>query len=102
MFKRIALTLTFLAAFSAVGLTYADSAQAWRYGYGRPYTSYYAGPGVPYYGGYRSYRTAYYGPSPYYYGAPAPYVVGPPVYRSYYRAPYYYGPGPGVSVSFGY
>ena len=93
MFKRIALVLTFLAAFSLVGSALAPQAQAWRGGWGRPYGAYYAPPRAysAYYGGY-----GYAAPRAYYYG-------GPRVYRSYYApAPVYYGPGPGVAVSVGY
>ena len=99
MFKRIILTLLFVAAFSTVGLGLSNQAQAWRGGYyGRPYRAYYAP------------RAAYYGPSavPYrsYY---APRYVRP-YYPTYYAAPaypvyydsYYYGPPAGVSVSFGF
>ena len=100
MFKRIMLTLTFLAAFSTVGLGMAGSASAWRGWYGAPYRSYYYGPRV--YSSYVPYR-AY---SPYY----APYYYSPRVYTAYpydayaypyaYPASYYYGPR--VAVSFGY
>jgi len=90
MFKKIALTLTFVAAFFAAGLSFNAPAQAWRY-WGSPYASYYYGPPRAYYGYYAPYRTYYYG--------------GPVVYRNYYSgpvypAPYYYSPG--VSVAFGY
>ncbi len=99
MFKRIALTLTFIAAFSMVGLSLAPSAEAWRY-WGRPYASNYYGPPRAYYRGYAPYRTYYGSPYRAYYGSP--YVVAPRVYRSYYAPPYYYAPGPGFSVSVGY
>ena len=85
MFKRIFLTLAFLAAFSTVGLGLSSSANAWRY-WGRPYGAYYYGPPrVAYYGGYAPYR-AYY--APYY----APYY-GPRVYTAGYPYDYYYGYG---------
>jgi hypothetical protein len=84
MFKRILLTLTFIAAFSAVGIGVSNQAQAWRggYYYGRPYGAYYA-------------------PSAYYYG---PAVVGPVAvpYRAYYAPryirPYYYYATPAYPV----
>ena len=93
MFKRIALTLTFVAAFAAAGLSFNTPAQAWRY-WGSPYSSYYYGPPRAYGGGYYApYRTYYYG--------------GPMVSRGYYSAnyygpsPYYYGaPGPRVVIGF--
>jgi hypothetical protein len=89
MFKRIALTLTFVAAFAAAGLSFNTPAQAWRY-WGGPYASYYYGPPRAAYGYYAPYRTYYYG--------------GPMVYRSYYSgyspAPYYYRPG--VRVAWGF
>jgi hypothetical protein len=98
MFKRIMLTLTFIAAFSTVGIGLSNQAQAWRGGYyARPYGAYYAP------------RAVYYGPAvvPYraYYAAPAvvqPYPVyyAPPAYPVYYNN--YYAPPAGVSVSFGY
>jgi hypothetical protein len=90
MFKRIALVMTFLAAFAVAGSSLAPQAQAWRGGWGTPYRSYYYGPPR-----YSYYRGGYYAPYRAYYG--------PRVYRSYYGpAPYYYGPGPGVAVTFGY
>jgi len=90
MFKRIALLLTFVAAFSAAGLSFNTPAEAWRY-WGGPYASYYYGPPRAYGGGYYApYRTYYYG--------------GPMVYRSYYYgsypAPYYYGPSARVAWGF--
>jgi hypothetical protein len=100
MFKRIALTLTFVAALITAGLTFASPAQAWRYYGGGPYGGrYYSGPRVSYYSPYRPYRA--------YYGYGGPYVVAPRVYRPYYYDSYYYGRpvyynSPGVSVSFGY
>jgi hypothetical protein len=100
MFKRIALTLTFVAALATAGLTFATPAQAWRYYGGRPYANRYYGPRTSYYAPYRSYRS--------YYGYRGPVVVAPRVYRPYYYNPYYapYGPevyysSPGVSFSFG-
>jgi hypothetical protein len=91
MIKRIALALTFVAAFAAAGLSFNTPAQAWRY-WGSPYASYYYGPPRAYGGGYYApYRTYYYG--------------GPMVSRGYYSggpyypAPYYYN-RPGVRVAF--
>ena len=97
MFKKTALALTFVAAFSAVGLSYTNSAQAWR-DWGRPNAVYYGAP-------YVAPRAAYYAPYGAYYGGPV--VVGPRVirpYRTYYAGPdvYYYGPRRGVSVSVGF
>jgi hypothetical protein len=97
MFKRIAITLTFVAALITAGLTFAIPAQAWRY-YGSPYGARYYGPRVSYYAPYRPYRA--------YYGYGGPYVVAPRVYRPYYDS-YYYGPpvyysSPGVSLSVGF
>lgn len=95
MFKRIALALTFVAAFSVAGLSFSNSADAWRY-LGRPYAARYVGPPRAY--GYRAPYRAYYA---------APYIA-PRVYRPYYSSyyagpsPYYYAPRGGVSVSFGY
>ena len=43
MFKHIMLTLTFAAAFGAAGLCLTDKAEA-RWGWNRPYVSYYYGP----------------------------------------------------------
>lgn len=92
MFKRIMLTLTFVAAFSAAGAGLTNIAEAWR-GWGRPHRAYYA-PRA-YYGNYVPYR-AYYRP----YYAPRLYR---PYYTNYYAYPdYYYGPRSGVSVSFGF
>jgi hypothetical protein len=90
MFKRIALTLTFVAAFSMAGLSFNTPAQAWRY-WGGPYASYYYGPPRVYSGYYAPYRSYYYG--------------GPIVTRSYYSGPYYPAPyyyRPGVRVAFGF
>jgi hypothetical protein len=81
MFKRIALSLMFVSAFSAASLVMPVSADARRY-WRRPYVSYYYGsPRASYYYGapYRSYRGWY----------------GPRYYRPYY-SPYYYGYGPGA------
>ena len=90
MFKRIMLSLTFLATFGMVGVGLADTSQARRY-WGGPRVSYYHGPPVYY----RSYRP-FYGPryyDSYYYGSPR-----------YYGSPgYYYGaPRGGVHFSFGF
>lgn len=97
MFKRIALVLTFLAAFIAAG-SICHQAHAWRGGYySRPYAAYY-GPRAVYYGPPVAPYRAYYPPAvvqPYY-----PAYYAPPAYPVYYNN--YYAPGPGVSVSFGY
>jgi hypothetical protein len=100
MVKRILLALTFIAAFSMVGLSLPNQAQAWRggYYYGRPYGAYYA-PRAVYYGPTVVPYRAYYAPRvvrPYYY--PAPVYYGNP-YSGY--PDYYYG-SPGVSVSVGF
>jgi hypothetical protein len=93
MLKRILLGLTFIAAFTTVGIGIPDSAEAWRRWGVRPYASYYYGPPRSYYyNSYVPYR-AYYGPRFYrpYYG------------RYYYGGPgYYYGPRSGMSVSVGF
>ena len=98
MLKRIALALTFLAAFSAAGIGISSQAQAWRgYYYGRPYGAYYA-PRAVYYGPTVVPYRAYYAPTvvqPYY-----PAYYAPPAYPVYYNN--YYAPPAGVSVSFGY
>jgi hypothetical protein len=90
MLRRVLLALTFLSAFSFVGIGVTDTAEAWRR-WGRPYVSYYYGPPRAYpYGAYVPYR-AYYGPR------------YRPFYRSYYYGYpdyYYYGPRSGVAVSF--
>ncbi len=97
MFKRILLSLTFLAAFNLAGIGLTNSANAWRGWVGRPYGAYYA---PRYYSRGYPYRS-FYGPRIYrpyyssYYAYPA-YPVYP--YPNYY----YYGPGSGVSVSFGF
>ena len=86
MFKKIALALTFVTAFSVAGLSLTNTADAWRYRYwgGRPYVSYYYGaPRVYNYGYYAPYRVPY---RTYYYG---PRVVQP--YTAYYGPGYYYG-----------
>ena len=63
MFKRILLTLTFIAAFSTVGIGLSNQAQAWRGGYyGRPYGAYYA-PRAVYYGPAVVPYRAYYAPA---------------------------------------
>ena len=100
MFKRIMLTLTFIAAFSTVGIGLSNQAQAWRGGgfYGRPYGGYY-GPRVAYYGAPVVPYRAYYGPrvvAPYY-----PVYYAQPAYPVYYSNGYYPAPG-GVSVSVGF
>ena len=102
MVKKIVLAVTFVAAFSAVGLSYTKSAQAWR-DWGRPNAVYYGG------GAYVAPRAAYYA-APYetYYGGPVvagPVAVAPRAYRpyrAYYAAPegYYYGPS--TAYSYGY
>ena len=97
MFNRILLTLTFIAAFSTIGIGLSNQAQAWRGGYyGRPYGAYYA-PRAVYYGPAVVPYRAYYGPrivQPYY-----PVYYAPPAYPVYYNN--YYAPPAGVSVSFG-
>ena len=100
MFKRIMLTLTFIAAFSTIGIGLSNQAQAWRGGfYGRPYGAYYApAPRAVYYGPTVVPYRAYYGPRvvrpyyPVYYAAPS----YPVYYDGYYPAP------AGVSVSVGF
>ena len=97
MFKRILLSLSFVAAFCTAGFCLSNQAEAWRGGYyGRPYyvprAAYYRPAVVPY--------RAYYGPRvvrpvyPAYYAAPAY-----PVYYGGYYGGYYPG---GVSVSVGF
>jgi hypothetical protein len=84
--------LTFITAFSFVGVGVTDTAEAWRL-WGRPYRAYYAAPRTFYYGDYRPYRSYYHEPSYY-----RPYYGG-----YYYGEPrYYYGPGSGVAVSVGF
>jgi hypothetical protein len=100
MFKRILLTLTFMTAFSTVGIGLANRADAWRsyYYYPRPYAAYYA-PRTVYYGPPVVPYRAYYAPPvvrPYYAYYPRRYYYYPPY------ADYYYGPPSGVSVSVGY
>lgn len=101
MFKRIMLTLTFLAAFGTLGLGMTSSANAWRGWYGGPYRAYYGGPRV--YAGYAPYR-AYYAPSygyaPYYAAPAYAYPYGYYGYPYAYPGSYVYGPR--VAVSFGY
>jgi hypothetical protein len=85
MFKKIALTLTFLATFAVGGLSTPDTAEAWRYR-GRPYVNYYWGApssfyGYGYYRPYRTYYRSYYSPR----------VVVRPYYNAYYGPGYYYG-----------
>lgn len=93
MFNRIAMTLTFLAAFGTAGLFTPGQADAHR-GWGRPYGGYYYGPPRAYYGGYyaRPYSSYYYGPGvyrPYYYG-------------SYYAPGGFYYSGPSISIGVGF
>lgn len=96
MFKRIALTLTFLATFALVGFSCPNNAEARRSWGHRPHAAYYYGRPHAYYGYYGTpYRTYYYPPRvyrPYYYGR-----------YPYYAPGYYYGYyGPGVSISVGF
>lgn len=78
MCRRILLGLTFLAAFTTIGVGIPNSAEAWRRGgWGRPYVGHYYGSPRSYYYNYVPYRTYY----------------GPPVYRPYYGSYYYGGPG---------
>jgi hypothetical protein len=93
MLRRLLLGFTFLAAFTTVGVGTPDTADAWgRWGWRRPYVSYYSGPPRAYYynryGQYRAYGPRFYRP----------------VYGRYYYGPdyYHYGPRAGVSVSFGF
>lgn len=100
MFKRIMLALTFMAAFSSVGVGLTNEAHAWR-SWGRPYGAYYYGPPRGYYsGGYAPYRAYYAAPYPYY--RPRVYAAYPYDYYPYPDSYYYYGPRSGVSVSFGF
>ena len=100
MFKRILLSLTFIAAFSTVGIGLSNRAEAWRGGYyGRPYGAYYA-PRAVYYGPPVVPYNAYYAPRvvrSYY-----PVAYPAPVYYPYNSYPVYYGAPAGVSVSVGY
>ena len=92
MFKRIALALMFVSAFSMASLVTPDTAEA-RRGWRRPYVSYYYGPpraSYYYRSPYRSYYRGWYGPRYY-----SPYYSG-------YRYPGYYYPRGGVAFSFGY
>jgi hypothetical protein len=98
MFKRIALALMFVSAFSMASLVMPETAEA-RRGWRRPYVSYYYGPPRYrhyYYGApYRTYYRGWYGPRyyrPYYY----------PRYYGYYGYPGYYYSRPGVSFSIGF
>ena len=94
MFKRIALALMFVSAFSMASLVTPETAEA-RRGWRGPYASYYYGPRASYYYGapYRSYYRGWYGPR--YYGY-RPYYYG-------YRYPgYYYYPRGSVSFSIGF
>lgn len=96
MFKRIALSLTFVAAVLTAGLSFTTPAQAYRYYGGGPYASRYYGPRAAYYAPYRPYG---------YYRYRGPVVIAPPVYPAYpsyyYGAPAVYYGSPGVSVSVG-
>jgi hypothetical protein len=88
MFKRIALALMFVTAFSVASLITPDTTEARRY-WGRPYVSYcYGPPRASYYYGapYRSYR-GWYGPRSYgpYYGYPRYYGYRYPSYYDYPR-----------------
>jgi hypothetical protein len=89
------LALTFMAAFGAAGIGVTNTAEAWR-GWGRPYRAYY-GPRAAYYAPVVPYRRGFYGGRR---------IVRPYYYSSYYAPAYpdyyYYGPGRGVTVSFGY
>jgi hypothetical protein len=104
MFKRIMLSLTFLAAFSLVGVGLTNEADA-RRGWGGSQVRYYAPPRDYYYHRshtpYRSYYRSYTPYRSYYRSYYAPrYYRG---YSPYYGYPqYYYGPRRGVSVSFGF
>lgn len=91
MFKRIAMTLMFLAAFGAAGLFTPSNVDAHRW-WGRPYGAYYGGPRA-YYGGYyaRPYSSYYYGPGFY-----------RPYYGSYYGGGGYYYGRPGISIGVGF
>jgi hypothetical protein len=91
MFKRIMLTLSFVAAFSAAGLCLTNQAEARWYRWGRPYVSYYYAP-RPYYGYDTPYRTYYRG-----YYAPRSYYYNPYAYGNYN----YYRPVPRVAVQVG-
>jgi hypothetical protein len=94
MFKRILLALTFVAAFSAVGVGVTDNAEA-RRGWGRPYVNYYYGPPrTVYYREYAPYRTyyrSYYRPR--YYDR---------YYDDYYYGDYYRGPRGRVAFRIGW
>lgn len=91
MFKRIMLTLSFVAAFSVAGLCLTNQAEARWYRWGRPYVSYYYAP-RPYYGYDTPYRTYYRG-----YYAPRAYYYDPYAYGNYN----YYRPVPRVAVQVG-
>ena len=97
VFKRIMFTLTFAAAFGAAGLFLTDKAEA-RWGWNRPYVSYYYGPRT-FYGYDVPYRTTYYRG----YGYAPRYYVSQPYYSAYYDDPgyYYYRPVPRVAVRVG-
>jgi hypothetical protein len=97
MFKRLILTMTFLATLAAVGVGVTERADAWGR-WRRPYVSYYYDSPSYYYDGYVPYRT--------YYRGYWPGRVYRPYYRSYshyYGYPdYYYYDRPVVSFSIGF
>jgi hypothetical protein len=101
MFKRMVLTVAFIATLVVGSLAMPQSADAWR-GWGRPYRSSYYGPRVYYGRPYRTYYNSYYGPR--YYGPRyyRPYYTS--YYGGYYGYPdyYYYGPRSGVTFSVGF
>jgi hypothetical protein len=82
VFKRSMLILAFVATFGAASLCLTDNADARRWGWNRPYATYYGPrayvPVRPFYGG-------YYAPAPNVYGYPG----------------YYYRPGPRIAVRVG-
>jgi hypothetical protein len=93
MFKRIALALMFFSAISLASLVTPNTSEA-RWGWRRPYVSYYYGS--PRY--YRTYYRGWYRPRyyrPYYYGYR-------PYYYDYGPGPYYYGPRGRVAFHIGY
>jgi hypothetical protein len=105
MIRKLLIALTFASAFTLVGVGVPEQAEAWRrWGWGRPYVTYYSAPPSAYYGGYYGgypYRTYYRGPA-FYRSYYRPYYR--PYYSGYYDGypGYYYGPGSGVSVSVGF
>ena len=83
MFKRIMLSLTFVAAFGLVGVATPDTSEGRRY-WRRPYVArYYAPPPRVYYRSHRPYYNYYGAPS--YYGYPGDYYYGPPRGGVYFR-----------------